>query len=270
MNTARLQKRYGPWAVITGSSDGIGKAFAKQLAAAKLNVVLIARRAAVLEQVAEDLRKEYSVDVRVVGADLSKAEGLLAVDEQTRDLDVGLFVASAGFGTSGPVLQADLDVEHEMLEVNCFALLHGCVVFGNRLRQRRAPGGLILMSSLVGWQGTPLSANYAATKAYVQSLAESLRIELKPAGIDVLASAPGPVHSGFAARADMVMSAAVTPEAVAKATLAALGRRATVIPGALSKVLTWSLLPLPRAIRAQIMGKVMGGMTKHQQPQAAK
>ena len=125
-----------------------------------------------------------------------------------------------------------------------------------------------MLSSLVGWQGVPKSAHYAATKAYVQSLAEALRIELKPKNIDVLASAPGPVHSGFAARARMAMGAAVPPEVVARTSLNALGKQGTVIPGRLSKLLTYSLLPLPRVLRSLIMSKVMGGMTKHQNAEA--
>ena len=124
------------------------------------------------------------------------------------------------------------------------------------------------MSSLVGWQGTPWAAHYAATKAYVQVLAEAMHAELKPSGVDVLASAPGPVHSGFADRARMRMGSAALPAVVAKETIRALGRKMTVLPGALSKLLTYSLMPLPRFLRVRIMAQVMGGMTKHQ-PQTA-
>ena len=133
----------------------------------------------------------------------------------------------------------------------------------------RKRSGMILMASLVGWQGTPQAAHYAATKAYVQSLAEAMRVEFKKLNIDVLASAPGPVHSGFADRADMRMGAAITPDTVARASLRALGRTGTVIPGGLSKLLTYSLLPLPRTLRARILAQVMGGMTKHQNASAA-
>jgi len=85
----------------------------------------------------------------------------------------------------------------------------------------------------------------------------------------VLASAPGPVHSGFADRADMRMGAAITPGTVAQASLRALGRTGTVIPGGLSKLLTYSLMPLPRSLRARILAQVMGGMTKHQNARGA-
>jgi short-subunit dehydrogenase len=126
--------------------------------------------------------------------------------------------------------------------------------------QRR--GGVIHLSSIVAFQGAPGSANYAATKAYVQSLAEALHHELKPQNVDVLACAPGPIHSGFAARAGMTMGTAQTPRDVAAATLNALGRRSTLRPGWLAKALALALTPLPRWGRVHVMGKVMAGMVR--------
>ena len=174
-------------------------------------------------------------------------------------------MASAGFGTSGPFLTADRVDELAMLDANCRALLALCLHFGPRLAER-GRGGMVLMSSLVGFQGTPGAAHYAATNAYVQVLAEGLHAELRSCGVDVVASAPGPVHSGFAERADMRMGRALDAADVAVPTLNALGRRTTAAPGALSKLLTWSLAPLPRAAHVRIMSGVMAGMTAHQRP----
>lgn len=255
--------KYGPWAVVTGASDGIGRAFAEQLTALGMNLVVVARRADRLEALARELAAKYGTDLRSVSADLSTAEGRAEVYAATTDLEVGLLVASAGYGTSGPFLKSNLEREHNMLQLNCFAVLDQCFAFGNRFAAR-GRGGMILMASLVGWQGVPRLAHYAATKAYIQSLAEGLRVELKALGIDVLASAPGPVHSGFAERADMRMGAAERPDEVARASLQALGRTGTVIPGNLSKLLTYSVLPLPRTLRTRIFAQVMNGMTKHQ------
>jgi short-subunit dehydrogenase len=151
-----------------------------------------------------------------------------------------------------------------MLAVNCEALVSLSWYFGRQFRQR-GRGGLILMSSIVGFQGMPFASHYAATKAYVQTLAEGLSIELRRHGVDVLASAPGPTESGFAERANMKMGKALRPVDVAQRTLNALGRKTTVLPGFLSKLLRYSLAPLPRWARIRIMGKVMRGMTKHQQ-----
>lgn len=257
----RWRDRYGPWAVVTGASSGIGRALALQLAEAGLHTILVARRRDALDALAAEIAREHGVEARVVPADLATPAGLDAVEGACRDLDVGLYVGAAGFGTSGRFRDSDPARECEMLDLNCRALLLHGLHFGRRF-EARGRGGLVLMASLLGFQGAPFAAHYAATKAYVQTLAEGLRVEFGPSGIDVLASAPGPVHTGFAATAGLTMGVAMRPETIARETLAALGRRTTVLPGALTKLLNLSLLPLPRAGRARIMGRVMAGMTK--------
>lgn len=259
---ARLRARYGPWAVVTGASSGIGRELALNLAEAGLNLALVARSRDTLEGLAADLKIRYGVETHVVSTDLSAATGIETVMGETQDLDVGLLVAAAGFGTSGPFLKSSLDQELEMLRVNCQAVLELSLHFGKRFAERRR-GGIVLISSILGFQGTPNAAHYAATKAYVHTFAEALHAELSPQGVDVLASAPGPTSSGFAARADMKMGVTLTPAEVAGPTLDALGQRATVLPGRLSKLLRYSLLPLPRWARVRIMGRIMGGMAHH-------
>lgn len=260
---ARFRNRYGPWAVVTGASEGIGRAFADHLARRGLNLVLVARRGAILEDMAARYAAKHGIDVRVLTADLSQSGGPDTLADVTAALEVGLVVAAAGYGRSGPLIDSDIDDELRMLDVNCRSVLSTAAHFGRRFaRQRR--GGIILLSSLFAFQGVPRAANYAATKAYVQSLAEGLRIELAPFGVDVVASAPGPVQSGFAKRADMRMGLAAQPAEVARATLAALGRRSVVRPGWLAKVLEASLIGLPRWGRARILGHVVRGMTRHQ------
>lgn len=260
----KFLERYGPWAVVTGASSGIGHALAERLAAAGLNLVLVARNQAALQKLAAELADQHTIKARVVSLDLATPTASQELENACQDLDVGLFVASAGFGTSGSFLAANLDHELEMLAVNCRALLSASWYFGKRFAAR-GRGGLVLLSSIVGFQGLPNAAHYAATKAYVQTLAEGLQVELAPHGVAVLAAAPGPTNTGFAARANMNMGNALKPADIAQPILDALGRRATVLPGFLSKLLVYSLVPLPRWARIQIMGKVMQGMTKHQQ-----
>ena len=258
---SRLYSRYGPVAVVTGASSGIGRAMAVQAAAAGLDVVLVARGQQLLDELAVELTASYGVHAQVVAADLGTTAGVTELLEATAGVDVGMLCAAAGFGTSGQFLEADIDTELNMLDVNCRAVLLMTHEFGRRLAAR-GRGGIVLMGSLVGYQGTPNAAHYAATKAYVQTLAEGLHAELRKSGVDVLSSAPGLVHTGFADRAGMTVGRAVHPHTVAAQSLSALGRRATVAPGGLSKVLSWSLAPLPRSARTRIMGQVMGGMTK--------
>ncbi len=252
---------------MTGASSGIGRAIAVDLAAAGFELVLVARRDDALTELADQLRGRTGAGVQVVPADLGTPEGVELVQRATAGTDIGLCVAAAGYGTSGPLLASPLEVEVDLLRVNCEAVLRLCHAFGNRFAAR-GRGGLVLVSSIVGFQGAPWAAHYAATKSYVQSLAEALHVELGPAGIDVLATAPGPTHSGFADRAGMTMGRALTPQTVARGTLDALGRRPTTYPGALSRLLTGSLAPLPRRARVRVMGMVMSGMADRCAPPA--
>jgi len=259
----RLRSKYGAWALVTGASDGIGKAIAGQLAEAGFNLVLVARRREVLEALAADLARQHRIEARALALDLGQRTAVSTLVSATEDLDVGLLAAVAGFGTSGGFVDGLLDRELDMVDVNCRAVVELSHHFAGRfVAQRR--GGLILMSSLLAFQGVPRAATYAATKAFIQTFAEGLRLELSRSGVDVVSCAPGPVRSGFEARANMRMSSAASPQVVARQTLDALGRRTTVRPGFLSKFLEASLLPLPRRARSQIMGVVMGGMTRHQ------
>jgi uncharacterized protein len=264
LHATALVRRYGQWALVTGASDGIGEAIARELSAQGMNLVLASRREAALNKLAEELRVQHGVQTQVVASDLQRHEANEALFDAIRTLDIGVFVAAAGFGTSGSFLQTNLDDELSMLDVNCRSVLHLTHLFAGRFAAR-APrrSAIVLLSSLVAFQGVPRASNYAATKAYVQSLAEGLAIELAPQGVDVLAVAPGPVASGFAARANMTMAKATPSTEVARETIAALGRRRFIRPGGLSKFLGYSLATLPRWGRVQVMTKVMAGMTRH-------
>jgi uncharacterized protein len=149
----------------------------------------------------------------------------------TDHLDVALLVAAAGYGTAGPFLDQQLATELDMIDVNVRAVTAITHAFGERF-VARGRGGIVLFGSLVGFQGAPGSATYAATKAFVQSLGKAMHRELAPQGVDVLTAAPGPAHSGFATRATMNMPSAANAADVAHATLRALGRgKTTVKPG---------------------------------------
>lgn len=252
------REKYGPWAVVTGASDGIGREFARALARDGYRLVVVARRRPALEALSQEFPQ---TELKVLEVDLSASEGPERVLAETRELDVGLLVAAAGFGTSGEFLANPLEDELSMIDVNCravAALAHG---FGRRFKER-GRGGLVLLSSLVAFQGVARAANYAATKAWVQSFAEGLALELGPHGVDVLSSAPGPIRSGFGARAHMTMSLVGDAASVATGTLAALPGSGTVRPGFLSRLLEWSLRLLPRWGRVRVMSRVMAGMTK--------
>jgi short-subunit dehydrogenase len=258
--SADLKNRFGPTALITGASDGIGRAFAEALAARGVDLVLIARRETVLLGLARDLAERHGVTVEVIGTDLSAPGAVADILTRTADQPIGLLVASAGFGSIGPFLSLDAGSEANMVDVNCRSVVELTHGLATRMAAR-GRGGVVLFSSVVGFSGAPFSATYAATKGFVQSFAEGLAVELRPSGISVLAVAPGPVGTGFAARAGMQMGKAETPETVARIALRALSTGGTVRPGFLAKLLGWSLAALPRWGRARVMGQIMKGMT---------
>lgn len=259
MNSRKQLEHYGPWAMVTGASDGIGRAMARELAQRGFNVLLVARREQHLRELAVELSREAGVECLAVASDLTTMQGCDTVVAASAGLDIGLLVAAAGFGTSGDFVDSTLRTEREMLAVNCGAVLELVGHIAPRLAQRKR-GGIVLFSSVLAFQGVPQSAHYAATKAWVQSFAEGLHRELASRGVDVLASAPGPVNSGFAKRAKLDLGTALAPEVVARDTLDALGRQGTVRPGPLSKVLGWTLAAMPRQGRVIVLGRIMSQM----------
>ena len=254
-----LKRCFGPAALITGASDGIGRAFAVQLAEQGFDLILVARRGDVLQDVALDMGTRFGVDVRVLALDLSDPAAVPDLMSRTEGTPVGLVVAAAGFGSIGPFLEQDMASEINMVDLNCRSVVELSYGFGQRMAAQRR-GGIVLFGSLVGFNGAPLSATYAATKGFVQSFSEGIAAEMRPHGVSVLSVAPGPVGTGFAARAGMQMGQAATPETVARSALAALGRQTTVRPGFLAKFLGWSLAMLPRWGRVRVMGVIMKGM----------
>jgi len=254
--------KYGPWALVTGATDGIGRATATLLATKGFNVALVARRGDLLESLAAELALDQGIEAIALAADLSTAAGIDRVFAGTDQLEVGLLVAAAGFGTSGPFLANDVAAELNMIDLNCRAVAAMAHHYGGQMAAR-GRGGLILFGSIVGFQGVPGAANYAATKAFTQVLSEGLAVELGRQGVDVLSSSPGPVATGFGDRAGMDVSSGASSESVAKATLRALGRRRMVRPGARSKILGWALATAPRRLRTSILGQIMTGMAVH-------
>jgi len=246
--------KYGPWAVITGASDGIGRAIAQRAAEDGFNVVLAARSEAKLHGLAAELAQAHGVETHVVPVDLSQPSGAATLLDAIHDLDVGLAVLAAGFGTIGPLADASTVDELEMIAVNVTAVAQLAQSFAQRMI-KRGGGGIVLFGSVLGWQGVPAKRTTPPPRPTSRPLPRGLHRELKPQGVDVLCVAPGPVHTGFATRAGMSMKSAATPDVVADATWSALGHRVTVVPGLQAKFMTASLKSLPRYVRSLILGR---------------
>jgi short-subunit dehydrogenase len=185
-----LHKRYGPWAVVAGASEGIGASFSEKLAKNGFKLVLVARRAAPLEALAERLRSEHGAEVRVVPLDLGASDVVDGMRRATEDLDAGLLIYNAAYSPIGAFIDIELEAHLQAVDVNVLGPLRLAHHFGRRFAEK-GRGGIILMSSMSGFQGTAMVANYAATKAYDSILAEGLWYELRERGVDILACVAG-------------------------------------------------------------------------------
>lgn len=231
-NKTQFQEKYGPWALVTGASSGIGEEYARQLANRKLNLVLVARREQRLQSLSEHLTKKYNVEVIVVATDLSNAAGIDTVKKETINLEIGLLVNNAGREDSGPFLSTSMDTTLNTLDLNVRAPLQLTHHFAKKMAQRKR-GGILFMSSIVAFQGVPLIANYGATKAYDLIFAESIAAELEPYNIDVSAVVPGFTATDLSPDFDFsgLPINPMSPVAVVKKALRKLGTERVIIPG---------------------------------------
>jgi uncharacterized protein len=259
MNTPDFRERYGPTALVTGASSGIGKSFAEALASYGINLVLVARRRERLEQLAERLERAHGVNVTVCAIDLAQLTAAEQILEATASLDIGLIVSNAGFGFKGAHEGNERQGLTDMLMVNCHTpllLTHG---FIPRLR-RRGKGGLILTSSVEGLIGCPYSTAYAATKALVNSLGEGLWGELTPAGIDVLTLCPGATDTEAPALQGIdtaTLQHVMSPDEVAKLALANLANGPVYLCSEHYKKTFEQLLSMPRRTALTAMAASM-------------
>jgi short-subunit dehydrogenase len=250
---------FGPWAVVTGASSGIGKAIARHLGASGINVVLVARRLGHLEAVGRDLANDFGVEHRAVRADLTEPGFFGEVEKVTRDLDVGLAVGNAGFASPGEFLSIDRDELLRGARIKVDANLTLVHHFGRRLVARRR-GGLLLVSSIGGLAGVPYVANTAGVEAYVLNLGEGLHVELKPHGVHVTVLMPGPTLTESMAKmgvdpADMPMKPMSAEQCAAEGLRALSANRATHIAGRMNRVMARLM---PRSMATSMMGAMIG------------
>lgn len=256
--------RYGPWALVAGASEGLGRALAEQAAGRGLDLLLVARRSEPLAATAGELAARHRVEVDFLAADLATAAGAERVIAWVAGRPVGLLVANAACSPIGEFLARDLADHERVIELNCRTvtrLLHHC----GRTMAERGRGGLLIVSSLASFQGGALVASYAASKAYLRVLGEGLWQELRPRGVDVLVSCPGivdtPAYRATNPRPPgRLVPAPARPGDVARQTFDHLGRGPVVIPGRANRLaafLTGRLLTRRRAI-----GLVSGGTAR--------
>jgi len=188
----------GKWALITGASAGIGRAFAFELAAGGANLILVARRGDRLTELADELRAKYKIQAEVCVADLAQHNGPAEVFDFTsrKGFEVELLINNAGFGVYGEFAKADLSRELEMIQVNIAAVVHLTHLYLPPMITRRH-GDILILASTGSFQGVPYLNTYVATKAFDLHFAEALAEEVKEYGIRVCALCPGSTTSEF-------------------------------------------------------------------------
>lgn len=177
---------YGPWALIAGASDGVGAAFAEALAERGLNVVLLARRAHVLDEVAAGIRDRTGVQTRTVTVDLADDAATVTIAAATADLDIGFLLYCAGADPNfEPFLANPVATADAMVWRNCLTPMRLCHHYAPAM-VARGRGGIVLVGSGAGFAGAPNMVAYGATKAFDMVFAEALWTEIHGAGVDVL------------------------------------------------------------------------------------
>jgi short-subunit dehydrogenase len=236
---SRFAKQFGPWALVTGASSGIGAEFVRQLAAEGFNVALAARRGNLLQTIAEDVARNFGIATRCVVVDLSEESAIDTLDAQLRDLDVGLVVSNAGTGQPGHFLGQDHREQLVRFRLNALSHLNIAYTFGERFAQRGG-GGLILGGAMGAAHGIPFAATDAGSKALVQSLGESLHVELKRKHIRVMTLVVPPTNTAIITRfgldpADMPMKPMGVEQCVTEALRHFKQGRSLSLPGALNR-----------------------------------
>ncbi len=250
-------------AVVTGASQGIGEALATELAARGYNVIIVARREDVLNEVATRLTAKYQVTVEVRPVDLADAAERAKLADELAGRNISILCANAGIATIGPVSSLDPAGERALVQLNAVAA-HDLTLAVLPGMIERGAGGILISGSAAGNSPIPNNATYASTKAFLNTFSESLRGELRTSGVHVTLLAPGPVRTGMLESVDESAANKLAPDFVwvsaaytAKVSLDGLSRnKMRVVPGLPAKVMSVANQYLPRALVAPIVGRV--------------
>ena len=252
-----MQEVETSWALVTGASSGLGVDLARGLAARHINLVLTARTEALMQRLAEDLRREHGVEVVVEPIDLSMPGSADALQQRLdqRAIDPGILVNNAGFGLNSAFVAHDPERLRAMLQLNIVSLTELSHAFGRRMAAQ-GRGHILMVASMAAYQPDPLLAAYGASKAYVLSLGEALHVELAPkVGVTVLS--PGLMDTGFNTVSGFQTPPSLKRTELPPAKVARIGLDAmfagkpSVVAGRLNRVMAFSSRLLSRHFAAQ-------------------
>lgn len=258
-----LREKYGSLALIAGASEGIGAAYAHHLAAAGINLVMIARRKEQLEKFAAELTTRYGIETTCIQEDLADMDAANRITGYIKEYEINLFIYNAGNSYIGKFEEQSWKVHREIAITNMITPLHLVHSLVPDML-KRGKGAIILMASLAGFQGTPFIATYAATKAFDQILAEGLWYEWKNRGIDVIACCAGATSSpNFLntnpGKQHFMAPKVQTPEEVVTECFKRLGQTPSFITGRANKIASFFM---KRILSRKKSVTIMGDTTK--------
>ncbi len=250
--------RYGPWALVTGATMGIGACFARELARRRLHVVVNARHREDVEGVAQNLAETFGIKTRGIAADLSRREDVRRLIEETAGIDIGLLVLNAGTMTLGAFCDADVEAELDIAALHVESTIMLARAFAPSMRDR-GRGGIVIVSSTMGAFAAPFAANAAATKGWQRQFGMGLAVELRGSGVDVLVACPALTDTRAIRRLNIrALGKRPMPiEVPVRAALGALGRRTVVTVGWSNALARAVLRLLPETWVAALVGRYL-------------
>lgn len=254
-----LKQKYGTTALVAGASEGLGAAFARHLAAAGMDLILVARRAAPLENFAASLHNQYRVQVNCISCDLATADATEKIEQAIGHTEIGLLVYNAALSHIGAFETLTAEKNKAMAQANMLTPLHMVQLFGEKMLMQKK-GAVVMMASLAGFQGSGFLSVYGATKAFDRVLAEGLWYEWKNRGVDVIACCAGATSTpNFIntkpAKASFFAPRVQTPEEVVQECFQQLGKQPSFVTGSGNRIATFIMQNLlPRKMAINIMG----------------
>lgn len=254
-------------ALVTGASQGIGMAMARDLASMGHNLIIVARRESVLQELAAELEAAHGVTVEVFAADLSKHDEVARLIELIDAREVSILINSAGIATFGPLVKQDWDHEVDQFNLNATAVFRLTRAVLDGMLARKS-GAICNVGSAAGNVPIPNNATYVFTKAGVNAFTEALHYELKGTGVTCTLLAPGPVRDAVIPDAEKSIVDRVVPdflwttyESCSRETLEGMAKnQRRVVPGPLSKAMNAISKAAPTGLIAPLVGKFYSKM----------
>jgi len=268
MHSMQFEDKYGPWAVIAGSAEGLGEAWSLALAQKGMNLIMVDHQENKLQSLSQSLQNDYNIETIPLVIDLSDPESADKIMKLSSKVNCGLLIYNAAYSLIKPFISHTSEELSQFIGINTHTQLQLVHAFARQLVEKDRGGGVILMSSLAGLIGMQLVAPYAATKAFTWNLAEAISHELKPHNIDVMACIAGATSTPAYVKTNpsygTIKPLVMKSEDVVEAALKKLGRKTLFIPGFNNRFNYWILTRvLPRKMSSRLANNTIKKMYAH-------